>query len=268
MTCRRMIAMCLVLALPGCSLEEALRQNEERYMRPGALDSPAPSGSSGYATYSYKLMRRYRVTHDWVLTTACDYRAREYPEGLKPHPSDFWNVPEIYEENGSTWQASNHGARPRNIDTLVTSVKVISQAKGDEGRLVELGNQTACFESWLKSSHILVVRLRRGPLEVLQAEVTRQTLASGVTPRWERRTRNGLEWLVLNIPEDQLIALQPNRFGGPYLTWIAALGESGYSMAFTLGANRESLQYPRAHAAMQVTLMHLVDSLKVESLPP
>ena len=102
----RMIAIPLILALSGCSLKEVLSQNEERYMSPGALDSPSPSG---YATYSYKLMRRYRVTHDWVLTTACNYRAREYPEGLKPHPSDFWNVPEIYEESGKTWQGSNHG---------------------------------------------------------------------------------------------------------------------------------------------------------------
>lgn len=264
---RYLVAMSVALATAGCSVVSGLAQSDERYMKPGALDGPTPSA---YATYSYKFMRRYRVTHDWVRTTPCWYRAREVPEAVKPHPSDFWDAPEIYEEDGKTWQGSNIGGPPKEIDRLVTSVKVVSRARGEEGQLVEVGNQSMCEESWWTSSHFLVVRLRRGDMESVRDNVTRQALAAGARPeavQWTRRMLNGIEWLVLHVSPDQLIARRPNSIGGPFETWIAPLADTGYSISFTLGASKESLDFPQAHAAFQATFMRLVNSLRVEPLP-
>lgn len=263
----RLFTIAIALAVAGCSLGPALRQSDERYMKPGALDSPAPRT---YATYSYKFMRRYRVTHDWVRTSPCWYRTRELTESVAPHPSDYWDAPDIYEADGKAWQGSHVGAQPVEIERFVTSIKVVSRARGEEGQWVEIGNQSMCEEAWWATSHFLMVRLRRGPVESLQENVTRQALAAGARPeavQWTRRNRNGIEWLVLDLAHDQLIARRPNSIGGPYQTWIAPLADTGYSIAFTLGASQDSLAFPQAHAAFQATLEHLVDSLRVEPLP-
>ncbi len=53
---------------------------------------------------------------------------------------------------------------------------------------------------------------------------------------------------------------------GPYLVWLTALGDTGYSLAMEMGASKESLEYPKAHAEVERIFMHLVDSLKAERL--
>ncbi len=261
MTTRLCLVLLLTLFLGGCGIPSMIRANDDRYLRPGALDSPL---TAVYSVYSFDLVRRFRVTYEWVSSSGCGLRGRRLPRQAESLGPVLYDVPEIYEEGGKTWQGSHVGSPPMDLDRWMGSVKVVSQAKEDRGQLVEVGLKALCMETWWGSSHFLFVDMRRSTVDALQDEVT---VASKRVPiRWTRRTLNGREWRVLEVPLDQLPPRRLNSAGGPYKTWITALGDSGYSMAFSLGASKESLDHPRTHAALEATLQHLLHALKVEPL--
>jgi len=248
------------LFLMGCFSVRGYRAHEDRYLRPGALDMPF---TGAYSTYHLNLLGRYRVRHEWLNTSACAYRAyeREAPPGK--YRSNVWDVADIYEAGGKTWQGSNVGGPPKDFDIWVRSVKEISQSVGHEGQIVEVGLDPLCFEAWWTSSHYLLVRLRKASLDEVQREVVG---GSGIPVQWTRRTLNGMEWQVVKVPPEQMETRRPNGSGGLYETWITALGDTGYAIAFSLGASKESLDHPRAHAAFEAAFQHLLNSLKVEPL--
>lgn len=70
------------------------------------------------------------------------------------------------------------------------------------------------------------------------------------------------------MPLAQLRPRPLNGLGGPYQAWLVALGDTGYAMSFEMGASKESLVDPSAHAAIERVLHRLVNSLKVERLTP
>jgi len=252
-----------LLALSGCSITDLVRQNDERYLQPGALDSPL---IGIYSVYSFNFMRRYRVTYQWPSSTGCGIRGRWLPRASGGRTPYLYEVPEIYEEGGKTWQGSNFGDPPMDLDRWMVSVKVISKALGEEGQLVEVGLKTLCEEAWWASSHFLFIRMRRSTLDAFQDEIT--TASRGVPIHWTQRTLNGREWRVLEVPLDQLRPRRLNSVGGPYQSWITAIGDTGYAIGFTLGASKESLAHPGAHTAFEATLQHLLHSFKVEPLQP
>ncbi len=251
-------------AMAGCSIESALRANDERYLRPGALDTPR---TGVYSTYIFNLMGRYRVTHEWVNTTPCAYRAYERPAPPGRYRSNVWDVPGIYESDGKTWQGNDgfENVPPKNLDRWVRSIKQVSTAPGGVGKVVETGMESLCLEAWWGTNHYMVLRLRRASVDAVQEEFSRYT--AGEPVQWTTRMLNGLTWRVMEVPDDKLRPRRPNSVGAPHQTWIAPLGDSGYAMAFSLGASRESLDFPQAHAAFQSTFMRLVNSLRVEPLP-
>jgi hypothetical protein len=177
--------------------------------------------------------------------------------------SNIWDVADIYETRGKTWQGSKVGGSPKDFDVWVRSVKEISRSVGHEGQVIEVGLRPLCFEAWWASSHYLLVRLRKAQLDEVQREVV---AGAGMPVQWTRRTLNGMEWRVVKVPPDQMEKRRPNGTGGLYETWITALGDTGYAIAFSLGASQESLDHPRAHAAFEATFQHLLYSLKVEPL--
>ncbi|MEY2618461.1 MAG: hypothetical protein RL522_1463 [Pseudomonadota bacterium] len=246
--------------LAGCFSVRSYRAHEDRYLRPGALDMPL---TGAYSTYNLKLLGRYRVTHEWINTSPCAYRAYERDPIPGMYRSNFWDVADVYEAAGKTWQGSNVGGRPKDFDVWVRSVKEVSQSVGQEGRVVEVGLKPLCLETWWTSSHYLLVRLRKASLEEVQREVV---AGSGLSVQWTRRMLNGMEWQVVKVPPEQMETRRPNATGGLYETWITALGDTGYAIAFSLGASKESLDHPHAHAAFEAAFQHLVNSLKVEPL--
>src|SRR3990167_4613899 len=134
---QKSIVMLITLgALSGCGIEDAIRKNDDRYAAPGAQDSPL---TGIYSKYSFRLMDRYQVSHVWVNTAACSYRARELPNLPNGRRSNTYLVPDIYETEGKTWQASNAGLKPMDFDPWVRSVKWISKEKGKEGEVLEVG---------------------------------------------------------------------------------------------------------------------------------
>lgn len=259
---RRSILLAGSLILSGCSIKETVRKNDDRYLLPNALDSPL---NGVYSVYSFNFMRRYRLTYEWVSSSGCGIRSRRLSRAQGGRGPFLYEIPEIYEEDGKTWQGSNYGDPPMDLDRWVRSVKAISRVKGEEGRAVEVGLKTLCFEAWGGSSHYLMIRLHKGPLEDFQA---RMVAGSEAPIHWTRRTLNGMEWRVVKIPFEHLESRALNGAGALYEVWITLLGDTDYAIGFALGASKESLDHPRAHAAFEATFQHLLHSLKVEPLPP
>ena len=261
MKSRLLAAMVILVALAGCGVEQAIRENGERYTKLGAVDAPL---TGIYSTYSYRFMQRYQVSHKWVNTNGCSYRASELPNLFGGSRSNNYAVPDIFEADGRTLQASTMGLKPMDFDRWVRSVKWSSQEKGKEGQLVEIGLKPVCFESWWTSSHYLRVRLQKRTLAEFEVIFATEYPEGN----WRSQALNGLNWRVQSVPLAQLRTRPLNGVGGPYQSWLVGLGDTGYAMAIEMGANQESLSHPQAHSAIEGFLIHLVNALKVERLTP
>ncbi len=110
----------------------------------------------------------------------------------------------------------------------------------------------------------LRVRLQKRTLAEFEAVFT-QSYPEG---EWRSQSLNGLNWRVQNVPLAQLRSRPLNGVGGPYQSWLVGLGDTGYAMSIEMGASKESLEYPQAHAAIEGGLRQLVSSLKVQRLTP
>jgi hypothetical protein len=251
----------MLFGLTACGIEEAIRKNDDRYAQPGAMDMPV---TAIYKTYQYKLIDRYRVTHQWPNTSACAYAAIEDPPLPSGRRSLNYVVSDLYEQGGKTWQAGYQKWPARDFDPWVRSVKWVSREKGKEGQVLEVGLQPVCFEYWWSSSHYLVINLRASSIRDYESSFAK----SYGRAQWSTRQLNGLSWRVAEIPLSQLEPRPFNGLGGPYQAWLIALGDTGYVMSIEMGASKESLDHPQAHAAIEGVLRHLVNSLKVERLAP
>ena len=150
------------------------------------------------------------------------------------------------------------------FDPWVRSVKWISKEKGKEGQVREVGLTPVCSEDWWTSSHYLMLRLQRRTLAEFESVFTRRYPEG----EWRSQSLNGLDWRVQQVPATKLRPRPLNGLGGPYQAWLVVLGDTGYVMSIEMGASKESLDYPQAHAAIEGVLMHLVNSLKIERLAP
>jgi hypothetical protein len=151
-------------------------------------------------------------------------------------------VPEIYEADGKTWQASNAGLKPMDFDPWVRSVKWTSKEKGKEGETKEVGLKTVCFEYWWASSHYVSATIRRSSLSDYEASFANSYRVA----KWSTRQLNGLTWRVAEVPTDLLQVRPPNGLGGPYRAWLTELGDTGYVISIEMGASQESLDQGRA----------------------
>ena len=139
------------LFLWGCGIEEAVRRNDDRYARPGAMDSPL---TGIYNTYQFHLLDRYSVTHQW-LESGCRYRGVERKEITSGARSRFFVGRDIYEENGKTWLRFE-GMTPFDFDRYVRSVKYTSQERGREVEVIDIGFRPVCLDSWWVTSHFVL----------------------------------------------------------------------------------------------------------------
>jgi hypothetical protein len=86
--------------------------------------------------------------------------------------------------------------------------------------------------------------------------------------KWAERRVGGNLWLVHETAEQDFSPRPLNGVGGPFQTWLLPIGDTGYTLGMEMGASRESLQYPDAHARFQTTFRHLIESVKFEPLRP
>jgi len=236
------------------------KANEDRLLKPGALDLPL---TGFYSHYQYKLLDRYQITHQWIRESSCGYRDVElgkYESKDRLTKDRFFNVRDIFEEGGSTWQRFDAKTGNFNFDRYVRPEYTV---KTKNGLKTEKGYNTLCYQSWWTTSHSIALFLRKQPLDDMKAGFT-QWYPEGT---WTTKTVNNLTWYVQEVPEDKFRTRPLNGVAGPFQLWALPLADTGYSMAIKLGASKESLQYPDAHVRMQAMFKHLVESVKIEPIP-
>lgn len=245
--------ICLFI-LVGCSGEFVYRKDIEQLSKPGALDL---SLTGFYSHYQYKLLDKYRISHQWLRESACDYRTIE---AKKYDGADrFFIVRDIYEEGGSTWQRFDVKTGNFNFDSFVRPQYTV---KTQNGLKVEKGHNVLCLETWWTTSHSVALFLHKQSLDEMKADFTKR-YPEGV---WTTKTVNDLTWYVQETPQAKFRSRPLNGVGGPFQTWVLPLADTGYVMAIELGASKESLQYPEAQARMVVMLKHLIESVSIEPI--
>ena len=223
------------------------------------MDSPL---TGIYNTYRFDLLDRYRISHQW-LESGCAYRGVQQPSTHSGVRGRVFVGRDIVEKDAKTWLRSLE-QRLFDFDPWVRSVKWISKEKGKEGEVLEVGFKPLCFESWWTSSHYLRLRIQKRSLAEFEG-VFSERYPEG---QWRSESLNGLKWRVQRVPLLQLRTRPLNGLGGPYQAWLTALGDSGYALSVEMGASKESLDHPQAHAEIEGVFRHLVNSLQVTRLNP
>lgn len=291
-----LVGLIAALFSGGCSVvEETVRRNDDRYARPGAMDSPL---TGIYKTYQFHLLDRYLVTHQW-LESACSYSALEKKGATPGKRSYFYVVDDIYEVDGVTKQRGAHPAKDFNrfVRSVKQQVPIYAPATQEEvkasekamreriersrktGRMEsappdstgrkpiryeekEFGFQAVCGESWWVTSHLLNARLYKRDLATWRSMLAE----SNPKGRWTEHRVGANVWLAQETAEQDFGPRPLNGVGGPFQTWLLPIGDTGYTFALHLGASRESLQYPDAHARFQAAFRHLIESVKIEPI--
>jgi hypothetical protein len=273
------LIMSMAGSLSACgfvSQQLADKAREEQLLAPGALDTGI---ASNFDEYQMKFLDRYRVRHSWPVTSACKYSQlrTKYKRGEISY-GDVYIVDDIYEDEMSTKQ--REAAPTWNLDRFVRSQKrmvpIFAQRNGViyAGETVgyeekEEGLRPLCFQAWGGiNQHVALELFKRTVPEWdewlnLHSRKPWGQLTEGATKTTE--VINGNTWTVYKAP------LQPrkiNTISGPYLQCITPVGDTGYSISLELGANQESLDNPKAFAAMEAMFRRLLESVKVDPLTP
>lgn len=255
-----------ITLLTGC-VSNFVRNNDDRYMQPGALD---PNLSGYYDVYNVSLLNKYRIRYEWPLPArACKYGSMSTlgKEQDRYTGEIFWVNP-IFEEAGKTLQESFMG-EPRSFDSFVRSIKVqrpeyetVNGVRGISHYYEnEEGLQPICFEAWVGSSHSLVMRLHKRDIATWKS----QWSTYNPTGVWTEKVIGANHWHALENAE---VNLASSGTGGWYLSYLTPVGDTGYTLALQLGATQQSLKSPQAHAAFQAMFKRLIESVKIEPLTP
>ena len=261
-----------LMVLTACSfVAEQLsdKANEEKLLKPGALDSPV---ATNFNVYHYKFLDRYRVIHAWPVTSACKY-AQLSTQHYKMGEISYGGVKivsDIHEQDNHTWQRFEDGDPPSNFDRFVRPTYTTKNDERDPitgiktGREIDrqhVGFDPLCFEAWVKTSHTLIFRLHKRDIG------TWKKLWTGYNPtgKWSQKQVGATQWWAMeNAPSD----LHSTGTGGWFQSYLTAIADTGYSISIQLGATQESLKYPKDHAKFQTMFRHLIESVKIERLSP
>lgn len=259
MTLRLLLILPLVFSLSSCGIEEAIRRNDDRYAKPGAMDMPL---TGIYKTYQYKFLDTYRVTHQWPNTSACGYAALERPSQTLGKRTLFYDVLDVFEERGVTKQRDTKAYFNKYVRSVISEEKYYTDAYGQRKShpSQETGFRPLCFESWWTASHSLSLRLHKLTLAEFETMFTK-LYPEG---RWSSKTLDGRLWRVQETDRQHL---RPRRgVGGPYQTWVTTIGDTGYVIALEMTASQDSLAYPQFFDALEAVYRRLIGSVRIEPL--
>lgn len=257
---RKALLLLSIMLLTACGFVAGQLQdkaNEEKLLKPGALDLPL---TGFYSHYQYKLLDRYQVKHQWLRESVCQYSSIEtekYESKDRLTKDRFFTVRDIFEEGNSTKQRGAHPAW--NFDRFVRPEYTVQTRNGLK---TERGYNVLGLEAWWTTSHSIALFLRKQPLDEMKAGFSKW-YPEGI---WTTKKINNLTWHVQETSEDKFRPRPINGVGGPFQTWVLPLANTGYTMAMELGASKESLQYPDAHARMQAMFKHLIESVSIEPI--
>lgn len=249
---------CAVL-LTGCGLVAYQKRMEDYILRtPGALD---PSLSFIYDTYTFKFLDRYQITHQFPRDSrGCagySTNPRLDREPSIPGKGAYCVVRSIFEKDGHAWQEFEGDLNdPILFDNRVRSVKIISATDGKE---IEAGLLSVCHQKWVGSSHYISVWLHKWTLQDWMERRLKKD--SGEFHISTKKVGSN----VWTVKESKLQVAIPGTMA-PFQTWVLPIENTGYTLAFRLGANLNSLKYPQAHARIQTMFQHLIETVKIEPL--
>ena len=255
----------VVTCLAGCGIaSEAINHeaNDRRMLRAGALDLPI---SEIYSKYQYKFLDHYKITHDFVMAGSCHYYGP--PVGIKDIiPGTNYAISpvlDIFEKGNHTYTKAyqnNDTAKlnPSNIDQY-TRPEWQMGPSGDGSYRTVKGFNPMCFQSWGGTSHTLGVKLYKQDISTWQQKLT----IANPNGKFTEEIIGGNKWLVQTNP---IAERRINSTGGAFLHYTTAIGNSGYTLTMQIGANKDSLQHPQAHAQMQAIFKHLIESVKIETI--
>ena len=259
------VGLGVLASLSACGFaagQLADKAQEVQLLKPGALDA---SLTGVRDTYQFKFLNKLRITHDWPRNSnGCAYRARPTLDVRNGFSSEFFAVADIFELDDSTYQSvADLGRPPRNFDQSVRSKKVMApvwetvngvrQKVGEKE--IENGWTPVCFYAWAGGQRHITLDLFKSSL----ADRIKVAERRAGTNRYVQIGSN--KWWVrtVTIPADRA-----NSSGGE--VWVLPVGDSGYSMTFTLGTGSTSLQSTGFDAALQATFTRLIESVKVDAL--
>ncbi len=264
---RSSVVVLLSLFLAGC-VGNLIQNNDERYMYRGALDSGLPEI---YNTYQFNFLRTYRVTHQWPREADFCGAYRKHPTlGVQDGKSgEFFNVSEIYEEGGKTWQGSSIGKPPADFDYAVRSIKrmypeyaVETDRAGNRYKTdkvvrmkeKEIGRNPVCNNVWAGLDQVFMLELFKQPLEEKLKEFEARP---GVISK-EKIGQN--EWWSRRTPYNPV----SKALGSEY--WVTRVGSSDYILIIIWAHGERSENRPEINAKFQAALRHLLESVRIEPL--
>lgn len=232
------------------------KAQEERLLKPGALDTGI---ATNFNEYHFRFLDRYRVRHQWPVTSACHYAqySTKYRRG-EINYGEVEIVDDIYEDGPSVWQRGDPRQGFNNYVKSVIRHQPIYGPKGLERyEDQEQGLQPVCFQAWTGTSQTLTLRLVKLPLEERLAHyATRPS-------RQKQEVVGSQAWRVWKY---ELEKDNPNVYGGE--VWLTTIADTGYTLALELGEGPELDRYPQARADMRALFHHLIESVKIEPLTP
>ena len=236
----------------------------------GALDAGLPRV---YDTYQFNFLRTYRVTHQWPRDSDHCIAYSKLPTlGVKDGNSgEFYNVLEIYEDGGKTWQGGLGKQPPADFDYAVRSIKrmypeyaVETDRAGNRYKTdkvvrmkeKEIGRNPVCNNVWAGLDQVFMLELFKQPLEEKLKEFEARP---GVISK-EKIGQN--EWWSRRTPYNPV----SKALGSEY--WVTKVGSSDYILIIIWAYGECSENRPEINAKFQAALRHLLESVHIELLNP
>ncbi len=259
--------LCTSALVSGC-IGNLIQNNDERYMYRGALDAGLPRV---YDTYQFNFLRTYQVTHQWPRDSDHCIAYRKLPTlGVQDGNSgEFYNVLEIYEDGGKTWQGGLGRQPPADFDYAVRSIKrmypeyaVETDRAGNRYKTdkvigmkeKEVGRGSICNNVWSGLDQGFALEIFKQPLEEKLKEFEARP---GVISK-EKIGQN--EWWSRLRPYNPTTKALANEI------WVTKIGNSDYILIISWVHGERSENRPEINAKFQAALRHLLESVRIEPL--
>ncbi|TLS20049.1 MAG: hypothetical protein FDZ72_01055 [Betaproteobacteria bacterium] len=258
---------CVLLLLAGC-IGNVIQNNDERYMRRGALDSGLPKI---YNTYQFNFLRTYRIVHQWPREADfCAAYSKTPLLGVKDGSrGEVFNVGEIYEKDGKTWQSEFFDKNPEDFDFAVRSIKrmypeykVETDRAGNRYKTdkvigmkeKEVGRGSICNYVWSGLDQALMLEIfKQSQEEYIKSFETRP----GIVVK-EKIGQN--EWWSKRTPYNPATKALGSEL------WVTKLGNSDYILIITWAHGERSENRPEINVKFQAVLRYLLESVRIEPL--
>lgn len=182
---------------------------------------------------------------------------------------EFYNVLEIYEDSGKTWQGGLGKQPPADFDHAVRSIKrmypeyvVETDRAGNRYKTdkvigaKKIGRHPVCNNVWAGLDQVFMLELFKQPLEEKLKEFEAR---SGVISK-EKIGQN--EWWSRRTPYNPV----SKALGSEY--WVTRVGSGDYILIIIWAHGERSENRPEINAKFQAALRHLLESVRVEPLNP